>query len=187
MSAQSSGMVKWYNPEKAYGFITDVAGQDIFVHRNAIVDGRPWLVDGQGVAFAVKQGMKGLEATDVRVVQDVDEIPAARQRAYANDRGHASGYGGASEGGYGGGYRNATSRPPRETDGGLLPSGPVTAEVMRVDPNGRFLFAHAESVGDDVYVHGSLFAQFSPQQGDEIMITIERSHRGLRARTVTLR
>ena len=81
-SGQGSGTVKWYNPEKAYGFITTEDGRDLFVHRNAIADGRPWLVDGQGVAFTVRQGAKGLEAADVRVTRDVEEVPASRLRSY---------------------------------------------------------------------------------------------------------
>lgn len=181
MSAQGSGTVKWYNPEKAYGFITGEDGLDLFVHRNAIADGRPWPVDGQGVAFAVRQGLKGLEAADVRVVQDVEAIPAGRQRAYS---GAGWGQEGDGNGGYvGGGYRAAT-RPPRPAYSGPVPSGPVAARVMRIDPGGRFLFAHVESVGDDVYVHGALFARLGLQQGDEITVTVERSERGLRARTL---
>jgi len=50
-SGQGTGMVKWYNPEKAYGFITTEEGKDLFVHRNSIADGRPWLIDGQGVEY----------------------------------------------------------------------------------------------------------------------------------------
>ena len=55
---------------------------------------------------------------------------------------------------------------------------------MRVDPSGRFLFAHAEAIGEDVYVHSSLFAGRRPQPGDAIAITIENGDRGLRARTL---
>jgi cold shock CspA family protein len=190
MSGQGSGTVKWYNPEKAYGFITTEDGRDLFVHRNAIADGRPWLIDGQGVEFTLRQGQKGLEAADVRVVQDVEEIPASRQRLYSNERSNSYGGGGYGDtGGYGGGYRSersAAPRQPREPYMGPLPNGPVPARVLRIDPSGRFLFAHAESVGEDVYVHGSLFADLYVQPGDEISILIDRGERGLRARTVSL-
>lgn len=175
MSTQDNGTVKWYNPEKAYGFITTASGDDLFVHRNGIADGRPWLIDGQGVAFTIRQGLKGAEATEVRVTQDVEAIPAARQRSY-----------GVGNDGYsnpGPAYR-ATPRPPRPTYAGPLPSGAVPAKVMRIDPSGRFLFAHVDSINDDVYVHGSLFSSLDVQPGDELSIVVERSERGLRARSL---
>lgn len=185
MSAQSSGTVKWYNPEKAYGFITAEDGQDIFVHRNGIADGRPWLVDGQGVAFTLRQGMKGSEAAEVRVVQDVEEIPTYRQRLYESNR---DGYDNRS-GGYGsergGTFRASSQRPARAPYTGAVPRGAVTAKVMRIDPNGRFLFAHADAIGEDVYVHGSLLADRYVQPGDEVTISIESSDRGLRARSLS--
>ncbi len=190
-SGQGSGTVKWYNPEKAYGFITTEDGRDLFVHRNSIADGRPWLIDGQGVEFVLRQGQKGPEAGDVRVVQDVEEIPASRQRLYDNASGReggGNGYGGGDggEGGGNGGGRAATPRRERTPYTGPVPDGVVPATVMRVDPSERFLFARAESVGDDVYVHGSLFAGTGVREGDEITIAIEQSDRGLRARSMNM-
>lgn len=182
MSTQGNGTVKWYNPEKAYGFITTATGDDLFVHRNAIADGRPWLIDGQGVAFTVRQGQKGSEAADVRVVQDVEEIPTYRQRLYTDQRQSPvrPGIGYDAERG----YRALGTQPPRRARYlGALPHGPVEAKIMRIDPSGRFLFAHAEAIGEDIYVHGSLFRGRFVQPGDVVLITVENSERGLRART----
>ncbi len=177
MSAQSSGTVKWYNPEKAYGFITAEDGQDIFVHRNGIADGRPWLVDGQG--------MKGSEAAEVRVVQDVEEIPTYRQRLYESNRDGYDNRGGDHGSERGDTFRASSQRPARAPYTGAVPHGAVTAKVMRIDPNSRFLFAHADAIGKDVYVHGSLFADRYVQPGDEVTISIESSDRGLRARSLS--
>lgn len=49
----SKGTVKWFNPEKGYGFISnDEGGDDIFVHFSAIVcDGFKTLSEGQKVTF----------------------------------------------------------------------------------------------------------------------------------------
>jgi CspA family cold shock protein len=174
-SGQGAGMVKWYNPEKAYGFITTEEGKDLFVHRNSIADGRPWLIDGQGVEFSLRQGQKGPEAAEVRVTQDVEAIPASRQRLYDNVSGRESASGDDSR-----------ARRTREPYSGPVPIGAVPATVMRIDPSGRFLFARVESIGDDVYVHGSLFAGTDIREGDEISITIEQSERGLRAQSMTM-
>jgi CspA family cold shock protein len=177
-SGQGTGMVKWYNPEKAYGFITTEEGKDLFVHRNSIADGRPWLIDGQGVEFSLRQGQKGPEAADVRVTQDVEAIPASRQRLYDNVSGRET----SGDGAYGG----ERARRTREVYSGPVPDSPVAASVMRIDPSGRFLFARAESIGDDVYVHGSLFAGTDIREGDEVSVLIEQSDRGLRARSMTM-
>lgn len=63
----STGKVKWFNAEKGYGFITDDAGQDIFVHFSAIQqsEGFKTLDEGQAVSFDVTTGDRGPQATNV--------------------------------------------------------------------------------------------------------------------------
>jgi cold shock CspA family protein len=190
MGRTVSGTVKWYNPEKAYGFITVEGGEDIFVHRNALVDGREWLVDGQGVSLVVRPGLKGLEAAEVRVTQDVAEIPAGRaaafQRARYGDSGGARDGEHGAGGGYGGGHGGAPRRPAREPYLGPVPSGPVTAIVQRLDPNGRFLFVRLEREELDVFVHGALVDRLPRpvRAGDRVEVQVEQSERGPRARTL---
>lgn len=66
----ASGIVKWFNAEKGYGFITvDGDGQDVFVHYSAIdASGYRSLVEGQHVEFEVGTGQKGPQAEAVRPV-----------------------------------------------------------------------------------------------------------------------
>src|SRR5439155_4308936 len=55
----STGTVKWFSPEKGYGFITAEDGQDVFVHFSAIEGaGYRNLEEGQQVEFEITQGQK---------------------------------------------------------------------------------------------------------------------------------
>lgn len=69
-----NGIVKWFNPDKGYGFLADdEGGKDIFVHFTAIVaDGFKTLNEGQKVTFEVEPDPKNadkLRAANVKVVE----------------------------------------------------------------------------------------------------------------------
>jgi CspA family cold shock protein len=66
----ATGTVKWFNPEKGYGFITPEDGSaDVFVHFSAIEGtGYRNLEEGQQVEFETTQGQKGPQASNVRAV-----------------------------------------------------------------------------------------------------------------------
>ncbi len=63
-SNKETGLVKWFNASKGFGFITRGNGEEIFVHFRSIV-GQRALRDGQRVEFSVTTGSKGLQAEDV--------------------------------------------------------------------------------------------------------------------------
>ena len=66
----ATGVVKFFNSEKGYGFIApDDGGKDVFVHFSAISGaGYRTLDQGQKVEFDVAPGRKGDEAQNVRAV-----------------------------------------------------------------------------------------------------------------------
>lgn len=83
------------------------------------------------------------------------------------------------------GERGGADRPRRDRSSydGPLPSGAVSASVVRVDPNGRFLFVRVSDPAIDVFVHSSFFSRLpvTPREGDTVWVTVEPSERGPRA------
>jgi CspA family cold shock protein len=63
-----NGTVKWFNPEKGFGFITSEEGTDVFAHFSQInVDGFKTLDEGQKVTFTVTDGQKGPQAENIEI------------------------------------------------------------------------------------------------------------------------
>lgn len=71
LGARRSGTVKWFNPEKGFGFITvDGGGKDCFVHHSSIqMQGFKTLDEGQKVEFEIEDDEgKGPAAKNVTKV-----------------------------------------------------------------------------------------------------------------------
>jgi CspA family cold shock protein len=62
-----TGIVKWFNDAKGFGFITREDGQkDVFVHYSSINgNGFKSLAEGDAVEFEVTEGPKGSQASNV--------------------------------------------------------------------------------------------------------------------------
>jgi CspA family cold shock protein len=65
-----TGIVKWFNNEKGYGFITpENGGKDLFAHHSEIQGaGYKSLDENQRVSFEVGQGQKGPCATNIQKI-----------------------------------------------------------------------------------------------------------------------
>ena|SRR5258707_14885965 len=70
ISQMAQGTVKWFNPDKGFGFIApDDGSADVFVHFSAIeATGYRTLEENQKVEYSVTQGPKGPQAAQVRTV-----------------------------------------------------------------------------------------------------------------------
>ena len=70
-----SGRIKWFNPDKGYGFILrDDADPDIFVHISAFRCGKENIQPGDAVEFEVESSQRGPRAANVRLITN----PAVR-------------------------------------------------------------------------------------------------------------
>jgi CspA family cold shock protein len=66
-AVEMTGTVKWYNPDKGFGFITPQSGgKDVFIHASVLERaGLGPLQEGQTVRMGVVQGAKGPEAGSI--------------------------------------------------------------------------------------------------------------------------
>jgi len=166
-----TGTVKWYDPEKGYGFITrDDGGDDLFVHRSAL--GYEQLQEGDRVSFAVGYGQKGENAVDVSVTEKSTLPPRPRP---TGDRFGAAGFAPR-----GGGW---AARGPA-VDPTTLPL--LTGVVRRYDPERGFGFIQRDdAAGDDVFFHRSA-AGDGLGEGDKVEFRLGAGPKGPRAETVRL-
>ena len=65
----ATGIVKWFNPTKGYGFIQpDTGGKDVFVHISAVEKaGLSSLNEGAKVSFEAKDNRGKTSAENLRV------------------------------------------------------------------------------------------------------------------------
>jgi len=77
-----TGKVKWYDPEKGFGFLSDDAGGDVFLHANALPEGVTSLKGGTRVEFGVVEGRRGAQALTVRVLEPTPSIATVQRHAH---------------------------------------------------------------------------------------------------------
>jgi CspA family cold shock protein len=68
--SELTGIVKWFKPDKGFGFVTpDDGGRDIFVHRTVVLRaGAQTLETGQKVRMIVQTASKGREASEIQLL-----------------------------------------------------------------------------------------------------------------------
>ena len=65
----TNGIVKWFNSEKGFGFISVEGGDDVFAHFTAInLDGFKTLEEGQKVSFDIVEGVRGPQAANITIL-----------------------------------------------------------------------------------------------------------------------
>src|SRR4051794_35964505 len=176
--------VKWFNPEKGFGFVelSDGSG-DAFLHIRAVeAAGHSDLQPGTKLTARVAQGQKGPQVTEISNV-DTSTAEASSPRG--------GGYGGGGSGYGGGGYGQ---RPPRRTPYQSEPrfSGPaeeMSGTVKWYNPAKGFGFVAVESGGKDVFVHRSALMRAGlPDliEGPRVIVQVVEGQKGREAASISL-
>jgi len=103
------GTIKWFNPEKGFGFVTPADGSaDVFLHVSALKDaGLQDAPEGSTITCEVGQGRKGVQVLRVINLDTSTAAPTKPKRAFGGGGGGGPrrDYGGGGGGGYGRGPR----------------------------------------------------------------------------------
>ena len=137
-----SGTVKWFNPEKGFGFIRPAeGGDDVFVHISALQEaGFETLPDGQPITYELVEDRRGrMSAGKLALDGDLLEEPVRRPRRDFGDRPPRRDYGDRPpRGDYGDRppRRDYGDRPPRRDFGDRPPRGDYGDRPPRRDFGG---------------------------------------------------
>ncbi len=182
-------MVKWFNPQKGFGFaeMGDGSG-DAFLHIRAVeAAGYRELEPGTRLTVRVSPGQKGPQVTQITSVDTSTATPGG---------GGGGGPGGPPRGGggFGGPGRGPTQGGPRRSHyqsepRDLGPAQEIAGTVKWYNPAKGFGFIAAEDQGKDVFVHRSVLERAGIpdlQEGQRVQISVVQSQKGREATAIDL-
>lgn len=172
--------VKWYNPEKGFGFVTPEDGSpDAFLHASAVqFAGHDSLPEGTTVVCDLSRGPKGPQ---VAALHSVDKSTAQERPSRS---GGGGGYG--AGGGYGGERRSSGGY---DNYGGGSSGEVVDGTVKWFNVTKGFGFIAPDNGGKDVFVHVKAVERsglHGLQDGERVRITVRQGQKGPEAERIEL-
>jgi len=175
--------VKWFNPEKGFGFValSDGSG-DAFLHANTLTQaGFNAVSPGATMRVRIGQGQKGRQVSQVL---SVDESTAtARPPRGAGGPPMGGGPGGGGGGGFGGPGGGPRRGPPSG------PSVPMQGTVKWYNATKGFGFVAPTEGGKDVFVHATALQRAGVTQlneGQTIWMDVVQGAKGPEAAAIRL-
>lgn len=166
--------VKWFNPEKGFGFVelSDGSG-DVFLHARALeAAGQESVPPGSKLSVRVGQGQKGRQVTEVLEVDTSTAEAAPPRRSFGAGPGAGAG--------------------PRMGGGPRAASGPTEERVGTVkwyNPDKGFGFIAVEGGGKDVFVHVTVISRSGLTdlaEGQRVVVQVGQGPKGPEARGIEL-
>ena len=175
--------VKWFNPEKGFGFValSDGSG-DAFLHANTLnQSGHSAVSPGATLRVRIGQGQKGRQVSEVLSVDESTATPPGSRGA-----------GGSARGAFGdragGGYSADRGPPPRRG----APTGPTVemqGTVKWYNATKGFGFVAPSEGGKDVFVHASALQRAGVMQlaeGQTIWMDVVQGAKGPEAASIRI-
>ncbi|MGQ3673428.1 cold-shock protein [Xanthobacter sp. TB0136] len=162
--------VKWFNPEKGFGFVELADGSgDVFLHARALeAAGQDSVPPGSRLSVRVGQGQKGRQVTEVLEVDTSTAEEAPPRRSFG-------------------------SAPPRTGGAGpRVATGPTEERVGTVkwyNPDKGFGFIAVEGGGKDVFVHVTVISRSGLgdlAEGQRVLVEVGQGPKGPEARSIEL-
>ena len=158
-----SGKVKWYNPDKRYGFVelTDGSG-DAFIHASALTGGISTLHPGETLELRIAHGERGPQVTEIISVDSSTAASSNPPRRVLRER---------------------SDRPVLEA------SVQEMGTVKWYNAIKGFGFISRDGGGKDVFVHASALARAgitSLNEGQRVYVGIAEGRKGPEAASIHL-
>ncbi len=157
-----SATVKWFNPEKGFGFVAMGDGSgDAFLHCAVLQRaGHDAVSEGASLEVRVGPGQKGLQVTEV---VSVDTSTAAPSRA-----------------------PRSPSAGPRDRAAPSGPSVETTGTVKWFNPTKGFGFIAPQDGGKDIFVHMSVLGNLRTlNEGQVVRVSVRQGAKGPEAGSVS--
>jgi CspA family cold shock protein len=172
--SEAEARVKWFNPEKGFGFVelTDGSGEAFLHIRQVEAAGHTALEPGTTLMVKVGPGQKGQQVNEVLSVDASTAAPEPPRRAFPARQGPSDGFP----------RQGAPRRGPRETEARPVSGPPTIAGTVKwFDPVKGYGFVSVEGESKDLFLHISAVERAglgALSEGQPVLVSIVDGRKG---------